>query len=231
VREAAPAVHGAYLLRRLRSRVGAAERARLARDLHDGLIQALVGIEMRLAALRRAPPPEARARDHELDEIRRLLRSEVLNARELMDHLRPLDVAPRELLGVLAENVSRFQRETGIAAEFLADTAEVDLAPRTCREVVQILREALTNVRKHSDARNVLVRVALEDGAMKLIVDDDGRGFPFAGTLGPSDLEARRLGPAVIKERVRAVAGELTIDSVPGRGARLEVRVPTSAHA
>src|SRR3989442_1019323 len=101
---------------------------------------------------------------------------------------------------------------------------------RACREVAQILHEALVNVRRHSGARNVFVRLTAVNGNCRLSIDDDGCGFPFAGRFSQADLEATRKGPLVIKERVRLLGGELTIESDPGRGSRLEIAVPISTH-
>jgi two-component system sensor histidine kinase DegS len=92
-----------------------------------------------------------------------------------------------------------------------------------CREIATIVREALQNVRKHSRARNVLVRFERTPMGWRLVVDDDGQGFPFEGTLSHARLDAERKGPYVIKERVQALGGELTIVTAPGRGARLEI--------
>ena len=94
--------------------------------------------------------------------------------------------------------------------------------------MVQILLEALVNVRRHSGARNVFVRLATVNRDCRLSIDDDGCGFPFAGRLSQADLDASRRGPLVIKERVRLIGGELTIESDPGQGARLEIAVPLS---
>jgi signal transduction histidine kinase len=91
------------------------------------------------------------------------------------------------------------------------------------REVALIVLESLVNVRKHSGARHVMVRFAAADEGWKLSIEDDGRGFPFAGRLSHDDLDALRQGPTVIKEHVRALNGELIVDSRPGEGARLEI--------
>ena len=102
-----------------------------------------------------------------------------------------------------------------------------DLQPqKVCRELARIVQESLVNIRKHSGARNVLVRLAKRGGNLLLTVEDDGRGFAFSGTLTDSQLETTGKGPVVIRERVRLLAGELTIESNPGHGARLEVRIP-----
>jgi signal transduction histidine kinase len=95
-----------------------------------------------------------------------------------------------------------------------------------CRELARIVQEALVNVRKHSQAAHVVVRFASHDGRWKLVVDDDGRGFPFAGRFDLAQLDADRRGPLVIKERVRTLGGEITIESTPGRGSRLEITLP-----
>lgn len=86
------------------------------------------------------------------------------------------------------------------------------------------------NVRKHSGARTVLVRVSAPEGYWKFEIDDDGRGFGFAGRHSQADLEIGRKGPVVIKERVRAIGGTLAIESVPGQGARVEIWIPRNVH-
>ena len=73
------------------------------------------------------------------------------------------------------------------------------------------MQEALSNVRKHSGARNVLVSLNSQNGNWVLVVDDDGRGFPFSGRFSHSELDAARRGPLVIKERVHSLGGQLTV--------------------
>jgi signal transduction histidine kinase len=218
-----PAIYSVYLLRRLRARAGAMERARVARELHDGAIQSLIAAEMQVDVLRQQMVARSEPVAAELDHIQRLLRDEVQALRELMQQMKPLDVAPRKLLEFLAVSIELFRRETGIAASFVTDVEEVTLPPRTCRELARIVQEALANVRKHSQARNALVWLAHEEGVWKLVIDDDGRGFDFTGHFSHEDLDRDRKGPLVIKERVRSIGGELTIESTPGRGARLEI--------
>ena len=207
----------------------ATERARLARELHDGVIQSLVGIEMQLEVIRREAAQGAASVVSDLERIQTLLREEVLSLRELMQEMRPVDVTPQDLLNHMAGMVERFTRESGISARFEADRREVALPSSICRELTMILREALVNVRKHSGAQHVLVRLILENRRWKLVIDEDGRGFAFTGRYSQAERDAARRGPIVIKERVRAIGGELTIDSAPGR-ARLEIAVPEGAH-
>jgi signal transduction histidine kinase len=221
-----PAIYNVYLMRRLRERAGALERARFARELHDGAIQSLIAVEMQLDVLRRQSGTQAPVVNVELGRIQKLLREEVLKLRELMQAMKSFEVDADRLLGFISDTVERFRRETGIAAEFVSELERVDLAQKGCRELARIVQESLVNVRKHSGAHHVLVRLAQRAGNLQLTVEDDGKGFSFSGTLSDQELETTGKGPAVIRERVRLLAGELTIESTPGHGARIEVRVP-----
>lgn len=221
-----PAIYNVYLMRRLRERAGAVERARFARELHDGAIQSLIAVEMQLDVLRRQSGTQAPLVNAELMRIQKLLREEVLKLRELMQAMKSFDVDADRLLGFISDLVERFRRETGVSAEFVSEVERVELPQKVCRELARIVQESLVNVRKHSGARHVLVRLAQRGGNLQLTVEDDGRGFPFSGTMSEAELEASGKGPGVIRERVRLLAGELTIESNPGHGARLEVRIP-----
>jgi signal transduction histidine kinase len=221
-----PAVYNVYLMRRLRERAGALERARFARELHDGAIQSLIAVEMQLDVLRRQSGTQSPVVNSELGRIQKLLREEVLKLRELMQAMKSFEVNAERLLGFISDTVERFRRETGISAEFVSEVERVELPQRVCRELVRIVQESLVNVRKHSGAQHVLVRLGQRAGNLQLTVEDDGRGFAFSGRLSETELETAGKGPAIIRERVRLLAGELTIESNPGHGARLEVRIP-----
>jgi signal transduction histidine kinase len=225
VRQMTPAVYNLYLLRRLRSRAGAAERARLVRELHDGAVQSLIGVEMQVDVLRRHTPAAGSMTD-ELERIQGLLREEVLKLRELMQEMKSTEVDARRLAEYLRDSVQRFQRETGIAAQFVMDGDKIVLPQGVCRELARIVQEALVNVRKHSGAKQVLVQLIQEEGGWQLIVEDDGAGFPFSGRISQSELEATGRAPAIIRERVRLIQADLTIESKPGKGSRIEVYVP-----
>ncbi len=228
MRQLAPVLYSVYLFRSFRSRVGAMERAKVARELHDTAIQSLIGIEMQVDVLRRCNADSPLAT--ELGRIQELLRHEVLNLRDLMQTMRPIDIGPHQLIDFIAELVERFSRDTGVAARFISELQEVTLPATTCRELARIVQEGLVNIRKHSGARSAIVRFGSQDGVWKLVIADDGNGFPFTGRFSLNDLDGLRRGPAVIKERVRAVGGEMLIESTPGHGSRLEIAVPQKGH-
>jgi signal transduction histidine kinase len=226
IRQVGPAVYNVLLLRRLRLRAGAIERARFARELHDGAIQSLIAVEMQVDVLRRQSSNKPDVVGAELGRIQGLLREEVLKLRELMQQMKTLDVDAKRLLGLIHDTVERFQRETGISARFLSELSELDMPQPICREVARIVQEALVNVRKHSQARQVLVRLGSRNGGWRVEIEDNGRGFPFVGRYSHSQLDEINKGPLVIKERVRLIEGELTIESTPGQGSKLEITVP-----
>jgi signal transduction histidine kinase len=225
-----PAIYNVYLMRRLRERAGAVERARFARELHDGAIQSLIAVEMQLDVLRRQSG-QAPVVNAELTRIQKLLREEVLKLRELMQAMKSFEIDSDRLLGFISDMVERFQRETGVSAQFVTEMGRVELPQKVCRELARIVQESLVNVRKHSGAHHVLVRLAQRTDSLRLTVEDDGRGFSFTGIMSEAELATSGKGPAVIRERVRLLAGELTIESNPGQGARLEVRIPPARKA
>jgi signal transduction histidine kinase len=226
VREVGPALYGVHVVGRLRSRARAAERSRIARELHDEVVQSLIGAEMRVELLRRRAAQVAPGIAEELGQVQKLLRQEVIEVRSMMQHLRSLEIRPEELLAAVQDIVERFGRETGIAVRWAAELERVALPPRVCGELARIVQEALVNVRKHSGAQHVSVRFSSERGLCRVVVEDDGRGFEFAGRLSQAELERLRQGPRLLQERVKLIRGELAIESMPGRGARLEVCVP-----
>ena len=226
ISQVSPAVYNVYILRRLRTRAAAVERGRVARELHDGVVQSLHAIAFRLYALRTSSMVDSPDCAKELTDIQELVQNETTSLRALIHQLKPVDFDPRHLVDFLSGVIERYRYETGIEAKFVCDVGEVTLRPQACREVAGIVQEALANVLKHSGAENVLVRLGVEKGMWNLIVEDDGRGFAFSGRMSQSELEKIRAGPLVIKDRVRSLGGELSIESKPGQGSRLVISFP-----
>jgi two-component system nitrate/nitrite sensor histidine kinase NarX len=230
--QVAPALTNVVLLRRLRSQASAAERARVARELHDSTIQALIGLEMKIAALQRSTGASNPRWATALGEVQEVLRGEILGVRELMQALRPVELdAAHELPDVLASVVERFRRDSGVSARFVSNVATIFLSPGMSVEIVRIVQEALANVRKHSRARNVLVRLTQREEQYTLTIEDDGRGFEFEGVFSQEQLDRARIGPAIIKERARLIGGRVTVESTHDVGARIEITFGVPVHA
>lgn len=220
-----PAVYNFYLWQHTSVRVRATERQRIARDLHDGVVQSLIATEMQLELLRRQH--SSAVTSDVLSEAQEVLRTEVRRLREQIEVLRS-NALPRPVVPSLAQMLENFQRETGIVTNFIPDVHEPGIPRRVSHELVRIVEEALSNVRKHSGARRVDVHLASHGDVWEVVIQDDGRGFDFTGRLSLAQLEAARKGPRVIRERVHAVNGELALESWPNRGARLEIRLASN---
>jgi signal transduction histidine kinase len=222
----APALYNQYLVNRVRTRAQEIERSRIAREIHDGVTQSLLGLEMEIAVLRRRAKAEAPPLVDDLARVHSIVRDEVVTVRELMEGIRVDDVGAGDLVHHLSDVVDRFGRYTGIAARFVSDGRPAPLAGNVRRQMARIVHEALVNVRKHSGANRVLVRAHVDGDSWRVSVEDDGRGFPFGGTMTLDELEAHRYGPRTIAERAKMIRAELTVDSRPGAGSRVEVAVP-----
>ena len=225
--EVAPAAHNVFRLRRLRSRAESGERGRIARELHDGLVQSISAAELRVDVVRRRVAKSAPDEAAELARVQAVLSSEVRSLRLLTRRMQLTFSSSNELLDTLFELLTRFERETGIAVHFHADR-DAYVPSHTRYEIVRIVQEGLTNVRKHSGAKHVTVRLVGGTGSVRLVIEDDGQGFAFTGQRSHRELEVMSAGPLVIRERVRLLRGELRVVSMPGKGARLDVTVPAT---
>ena len=225
-RQVGPSMLAKHENRLLRMQVRAEERALLARELHDGVIQSLLGLGIRLHVLGRGASVAGSARDA-LAAIEQQIHEQVVSLRELTENLRPMDLQPSQLSKYVARIIEGFQREARIAVTLDAELGDIPFPPSKCVEMLRVLQEALVNVRRHSGARSVRVAVRAHPGYCLMEVSDDGRGFPFKGRLTLDALDRTLQGPRVIMERVRALGGDLVIES-GSSGARLEIRVPIS---
>jgi signal transduction histidine kinase len=223
---AGPALENIFLLRHLRARAIEAERSRIARDLHDGILQTLLSIEIQLDVLRRRVPATPDQAISGLASLQQTVKNEGAELRQIVTDLRPLRVQSADLVDLMRGFAERYRNESTIALDLLIDSAQLRAPDRVCREVFQIYREALNNIKKHAKASHVVVKLSQDDSRLVLVVDDNGEGFSFAGRFTGDELDRLRLGPISIKERTRTVGGVLTVESNPGHGARLTLEVP-----
>jgi signal transduction histidine kinase len=202
------------------------ERERMADDFHDGPLQAFMSVQMRLEVLRKVLLKNPDAGLRELAGLQDLLKGQVVELRAFLRAMRPVEMDARELLAALSRLAASFQKETGISVA-LSGTPEVNTQPpEVAMEILKMVREALHNVGKHARATSVAVKLEPCNGSLHIFIHDNGCGFPFCGSYNLDELEMLRLGPASIKRRVRTLNGELLLESMPGRGSGLEIRIP-----
>ena len=203
-----------------------AERQRIAADFHDGPLQSFVGIQMRLEVVRKMLERDPRMGAEELMQVQELTKSQSTELRAWVRSMRPVEIDGAGLAPSIRKLVENFEKESGISATMLGVTSDSTPDPQTAREILQIIRESLHNVQKHSKASRVTVAIGKQDGYFELSVADDGTGFPFAGTYSLEELELLRLGPESIRRRVRGLNGEMLLETQPGKGSGVRVRIP-----
>ena len=226
--EIGPVVLNLYLWRRLRSRVRVVEQARAAREMHDGIIQSLIGLELEIEALLIKNEQDAASR-RQLERVQRILRQEGQELRDLMHRMKTPALTPDELLVFLSDLVTKFGYETGIKARFVSRTEAPHLPVKVCHEVARIVQEALVNVRKHSLATRVEVTLSSDEEGLILTIEDDGTGARLADTDSEETISENGWEPVVIRERVRLLNGSLRVESRTGPGVCLVIRIPASA--
>jgi two-component system sensor histidine kinase DegS len=225
-RHVSPSLENLFLLRHLRARAIEAERSRIARDLHDGILQTLLSIEIQLDVLRRKVPASPENAVSGLASLQATVKNESAELRTMVTDLKPVRVQSADLVDLMRGFAERFRNESNLPLDLLIDSADLRAPDRVCRELFQIYREALNNIKKHAKATHVVVKLSQDDSRLLLVVDDNGEGFSFAGRFTGDELDRLRLGPISIKERTRTVNGVLTVESNPGHGARLSVEIP-----
>jgi two-component system, NarL family, sensor histidine kinase UhpB len=190
------------------------ERARVARDLHDEVNQSLTGVLLRLEAAREAAPPEL---EEEIDETKALANQAMRELLSLARQLRPTALDDLGLSAAVAGLVESLEL-SGVETEFDSAGHFSDLAADRQLVVYRVAQEALSNAARHSGARRIDVRLSRRDSGVELEVADDGRGFAFAEAEGG-------LGLAGMRERALLIGGELTIESRPGHGTTVRLRI------
>lgn len=212
---------------RERERQGAilAERDRIAREMHDSLAQVLGVIHLRLRALRaKAGLVDQAAVSSELVDLADLTDEAYRDVREAILGLRESSRVDRGLLASLRAYLEKYSHQSGVNATLEAALDEEPrLSPRAEVQVIRVVQEALTNVRKHADASAAVVRVSSDDESVSFCIEDDGRGFDLTGALMDRDAG---FGLHTMRERVDLIGGSLSIDSTPGHGTRVIARIP-----
>jgi len=226
VRHLGQPLQNLFLLRHIRAHAIEGERSRISREIHDGILQTLLSVDIQLDVLRRKVPADPEQVAGGLSSLQQTVRNETDELRRMVTDMRPLRVQSADLVDLMRGFAERFRNESGLALDLLIDAVELQIPDRICRDLFQIYRESLHNVKKHAHASHVVVKLWQNESQVVLVVDDNGEGFSFAGRFTGDELDRLRLGPISIKERARSVGGVLTVESTPAHGARLTVEVP-----
>jgi signal transduction histidine kinase len=215
--QAAVAVEHARLQQELDRLAVLEDRERIAKELHDGVIQALfaVGLGLQGSAMLARDPELQRRIGGAVEELDRVIG----DLRNYIFGLRPGILADRQLDQALHRLGEELEQKTGVVTVVEVDPAAAAALAETAAEVVQLAREALSNVSRHAQATTCRVSLYRDGDTVVLEVDDDGRGFDPARTR-PSGQGLRNLGA-----RAQALGGQVEIDSRPDEGTRVRVQL------
>lgn len=207
-----------------RTAVAGEERVRLARDLHDGVLQFLAGSALQLSALERDEDLSESGR-HRLKTLRAALTDEQRELRGLVGALRPTrgpGVVVADELSALAD---RLGRHWGIEVHAEVEPADLRAPGSLMFDLTRLMREGVANAVRHGAAKRVTAAVMRTDGAIELSIADDGKGFGEGGHWTDTELTETQFGPRSLRERARALGGGLDLDSTPD-GAMVRIRIP-----
>lgn len=224
--QAAIAIENARLHNQIKRLAIEQERQRIAREMHDGLAQVLGYVNVKAGAAHRLVDLGKMAEAaQELEQLERAAREVYADVRESILGLRTVTAGQSGIREVLKAYLERFSEQSNIKVDLVmqCDETALHLSPEAEVQVIRIIQEALSNVRKHSGATNAWVRLDREPDAAILIVEDNGNGFslrrtPLAG--GP------RFGLQTMKERAEALNGSFALDARPGNGTKVIVHIP-----
>jgi len=205
------------------------ERKRIARELHDETGQALASLMVSLRNVEAAPTPaETRQRLH---DARQVLAATLERVRRLALDLRPSVLDDLGLVAALRRFTQHYQDRFGIPVELQTVGLESErLTPEVETTVYRIVQEALTNAAKYASCTHISVLLQARQGQLSVIVEDDGCGFDV-NRVFQSEAGRTRLGLYGMKERAELIGGHLDIESQPGAGTALYVRVPLQGDA
>lgn len=201
------------------------ERERIAREMHDGLAQVVgfLNLKTRLVQQLVASGGLEQAAS-ELAQMQKIVQEAYTDIRQSILSLRTATELDRGLVAAIRVSVSDFTEQNGLPVELaLAEEDEVSFPPEAEVQLVRIVQEALANVRKHSRATKVWIRLERRDGKGLLIIEDDGIGFDLSQLS-----ERKRLcfGLQTMRERAESIGAHLEVTPIPGEGTRIQVRFP-----
>lgn len=199
------------------------ERKQVARDLHDQIIQALVGLNYHISEIKKYRDMDM---DSHIADIQSDLRAVIDDVRRICANLRPPALDSLGLIAAMRSSIREFNRQSNgrITFSFQGDSAcRPDEAIELC--IYRVFQEALTNAYKHADAQHIIVQLTIDSEFVVLDVKDDGKGFCVPESLDQF-LFDKHFGLVGIRERLDMIDGRVEISSTPGCGTNLRAMVP-----
>lgn len=224
----AAALENARLFREVRQLAVLDEHRRLSQEMHDSLAQTLAYLNLKIATIMlHLSCDQMEFIQAELQEIRETVADTYTDVREAIFNLRKTVSAPSDIVAALREYLDAYHVHYGIHADLLLEDVEsLQFRPDVTIQLLRIVQEALTNVRKHAEADRVSLLLQCEQETCRIVIDDNGRGW---SPPTPDDTSRGHFGTQIMEERARSIGGRLWVESVPGQGTRVTVEFPIEA--
>ena len=200
------------------------ERKRISRELHDVIAQALTGINVRLARLKKEAELHPQELDRNIARTQRQVKRSVDIVHDFARELRPAMLDDLGLIPALHSFLKDFAKRTGIQTRFTAFAAVEQLDEARRMTLFRVAQEALSNVAKHARASRVEVSILEHPVGARMEIKDDGRSFP--AERGAAAQKGGRLGLLGMRERLEMVGGQFAIESAPGQGTTVIAHLP-----
>ena len=200
------------------------ERKRVAREIHDGPAQLMANLVIKTELCEKLVDRNPDQVKVELNSLKELARISLKDVRKIIYDLRPMSLDDLGLIPTVQRFISNYMDETGQNVELHVFGEAVALAPIVELASFRIIQEALNNVKKHSGANNVHVKLEFTKTSIKLVVSDNGKGFD-KGTVKSQDIDGG-YGLLSMKERVDLLNGRLDVISMPGKGTKIFASIP-----
>ena len=220
-----------YVLQRLQQVAAMETRIHLARDLHDGVLQSLgaTGLQLQSAMeLLKSDPEEAKEK---LRRIQDLIVQEQRDVRSYIEELKLTSRGPSQknitLTQLLEELGKTTEQQWNLQVELDIDGPQEQVSATLRREIYHIVREGLVNAARHAQASKAHVGLGVDEGRVRIVVSDNGHGFPFRGVYDQAALATLGAGPHMLMSRVNSLGGSLSVQSADS-GSSLQITLPLS---
>lgn len=202
------------------------ERQRIARELHDSIVQSLTGIVHKIEFCSKLMDMDTVRCKLELQTMSKMVRKIIEDMRQVIYNLRPMSLDDIGLDVTLEQEVTKLQNTGNFLVDYQTEGTSPRLSPLISLTVLRIVQEACTNIMKHANAHHIKILVSYESKKINLQIKDDGCGFDVESIQHLHRDDGSGFGISMMKERVYLLSGKIKIESVVGEGTMISVEIP-----
>ena len=202
------------------------ERQRVARDIHDGPAQSMSNVVLKADICEKLLDVDIGRTKSELKQLKTFVRSCLQDVRRIIYDLRPMSLDDLGLVPTIRRYISNYIDETGMIVTFRTQDIQEDIKSVIALTIFRIVQEALSNVKKHAMARNVVIKLIQSEKEIEINVYDDGKGFNVEEINKNAHDTSFGFGVCSMKERVELLNGKFELKSQEGKGTRIYITIP-----